>query len=352
MKKIIILGTALLLCAMFANLALAEDLPKVVILATGGTIAGSAETETTAGYQSGQVGVDVLLAAVPDLATIADCTGEQIANVGSQNMNDEVWLALAKRINELAKTDIDGIVITHGTDTMEETSYFLNLVSITDKPVVLTGSMRPSTAMSADGPLNIYNAVAVAANPDAVGRGVMVVANDEIHGGRSIIKSNTTEVSTFVSDDQGLIGNVRYGDVIFFRSCYTKHTKDSEFSLDGVESMPRVDIIAMHENADGALIDAAVALGTKGIVIAGLGNGNMTDPAVESLAKAAKAGVVCVRSSRVPTGLVGRNIELDDDKLGFIASYELSPHKARILLRLALLKTDDLAKIQEYFATY
>jgi L-asparaginase len=352
MKKLILFGTALLLCAMFANLALAEDLPKVVILATGGTIAGSAETETTAGYQSGQVGVDVLLAAVPDLAKLADCTGEQIANVGSQNMNDEVWLALAKRINELAKTDVDGIVITHGTDTMEETSYFLNLVSITDKPVVLTGSMRPSTAMSADGPLNIYNAVAVAANPDAVGRGVMVVANDEIHGGRSVIKSNTTEVSTFYSDDQGLIGNVRYGDAIFFRSCYTKHTKDSEFSLDGVESLPRVDIITMHENVDGALIDAAVALGTKGIVTAGLGNGNMTDAAVESLAKAAKAGVVCVRSSRVPTGLVGRNIELDDDKLGFIASYELSPHKARILLRLALLKTNDLATIQEYFATY
>ena len=354
MQKRILFGTTLLLCAALAGLAVAQakDLPKVVILATGGTIAGAAETETTAGYQSGQVGVDVLLAAVPDLAKLADCTGEQIANVGSQNMNDEVWLALAKRINELAKTDIDGIVVTHGTDTMEETSYFLNLVSITDKPVVLTGSMRPSTAMSADGPLNIYNAVAVAADPDAVGRGVMVVANDEIHGGRSVIKSNTTEVSTFYSDDQGLIGNVRYGDALFFRSCYTKHTKDSEFSLDGVESLPRVDIITMHENVDGALIDAAVALGTKGIVTAGLGNGNMTDAAVESLVKAAKAGVVCVRSSRVPTGLVGRNIELDDDKLGFIASYELSPHKARILLRLALLKTTDLATIQEYFATY
>jgi L-asparaginase len=352
MKKLILFGTALLLCVMFASLALAEGLPKVVILATGGTIAGSAETETTAGYQSGQVGVDALLAAVPELSKIADCTGEQIANVGSQNMNDEVWLALAKRINELAKTDIAGIVITHGTDTMEETSYFLNLVAITDKPVVLTGSMRPSTAMSADGPLNIYNAVAVAANPDAVGRGVMVVSNDEIHGGRSIIKLNTTEVSTFYSDDQGLIGNVRYGDAIFFRSAYMKHTKDSEFSLDGVESLPRVDIITMHENVDGALIDAAVKLGAKGIVTAGLGNGNMTDAAVESLAKAAKAGVVCVRSSRVPTGLVGRNIELDDDKLGFIASYELSPHKARILLRLALLKTTDLATIQEYFATY
>ena len=194
MKKLILFGTALLLLTMFAGLALAEDLPKVVILATGGTIAGAAATETTAGYQSGQVGVDALLAAVPDLANLADCTGEQIANVGSQNMNDEVWLALAKRINELVKTDIDGIVVTHGTDTMEETAYFLSLVAHTYKPVVLTGSMRPSTAMSADGPLNIYNAVAVAADIKARGRGVMVVANDEIHGARSIIKLNTTEI--------------------------------------------------------------------------------------------------------------------------------------------------------------
>jgi L-asparaginase len=351
MKTRFLMGTALVMI-LIAGTALAEDLPKVVILATGGTIAGAAETETTAGYQSGQVGVDALLAAVPDLANLADCTGEQVANVGSQNMNDEVWLTLAKRINELAKTDIAGIAITHGTDTMEETAYFLHLVCHTDKPIVLTGSMRPSTAMSADGPLNIYNAVAVAANPDAKGRGVMVVANDEIHGAREVIKSNTTEVNTFWSDDQGLIGNVRYGDVIFFRGSYTKHTKDSEFSVDGLDELPRVDIITMHENVDGLLIDAAVKIGAKGIVTSGLGNGNMTDAAVESLAAAAKAGVVCVRSSRVPTGLVGRNIELDDDALGFIASFELSPQKARILLRLALLKTTDLETIQGYFATY
>lgn len=329
-----------------------SKLPRVVILATGGTIAGAAETGTTAGYQSGQVGVDILLAAVPDLAKIANCTGEQIANVGSQNMSDEVWLELARRINELAKTGVDGIVITHGTDTMEETAYFLSLVAHTDKPVVMTGSMRPSTAMSADGPLNIYNAVAVAADPDARGRGVMVVANDEIHGARSVIKSNTTEVSTFYSDDQGLIGNVRYGDAIFFRTPYTRHTKNSEFSVDGVNDLPRVDIIYLHENADGKLIDAAVKLGAKGIVTAGVGNGNMTDAALESLAKAARAGVVCVRSSRVPTGLVGRNIEIDDDSLGLVASYELNPHKARILTRLALLKTNDPKVIQEYFATY
>jgi len=352
--KMRVFNLTLLLVVLLAVTAGAQDskLPKVVILATGGTIAGAAETGTTAGYESGQVGVDVLLAAVPDLARIADCTGEQIANVGSQNMNDEVWLTLATRINELVKTDINGIVITHGTDTMEETAYFLSLVVHSDKPVVLTGSMRPSTAMSADGPLNIYNAVAVAADPDAVGKGVVVVANDEIHGARSVIKSNTTEVSTFYSDDQGLIGNVRYGDAIFFRSPYMRHTRDSEFSVEGIDELPRVDIIYMHENADGLLIDAAVKLGAKGIVTAGMGNGNMTDSALESLAKAAKAGIVCVRSSRVPTGLVGRNIEIDDDGLGFVASYELSPHKARILTRLALLKTDDPVKIQGYFATY
>jgi L-asparaginase len=352
--KMRVFNLTLLLVVLLAVTAGAQDskLPKVVILATGGTIAGAAETGTTAGYESGQVGVDVLLAAVPDLARIADCTGEQIANVGSQNMNDEVWLTLATRINELVKTDINGIVITHGTDTMEETAYFLSLVVHSDKPVVLTGSMRPSTAMSADGPLNIYNAVAVAADPDAVGKGVVVVANDEIHGARSVIKSNTTEVSTFYSDDQGLIGNVRYGDAIFFRSPYMRHTRDSEFSVEGIDELPRVDIIYLHENADGLLIDAAVKLGAKGIVTAGMGNGNMTDSALESLAKAAKAGIVCVRSSRVPTGLVGRNIEIDDDGLGFVASYELSPHKARILTRLALLKTKDPVKIQGYFATY
>jgi L-asparaginase len=342
------------LVILLAVAAGAQDskLPEVVILATGGTIAGSAETATTGGYQSGRVGVDALLAAVPDLAHLADCTGEQVANIGSQNMNDEVWLALAKRINELVRTKIDGIVITHGTDTMEETAYFLSLVVHSDKPVVMTGSMRPSTAMSADGPLNIYNAVAVAADTDARGKGVMVVANDEIHGARSVIKSNTTEVSTFYSDDQGLIGTVRYGDAIFFRTPYTRHTKDSEFSVEGVDELPRVDIIYLHENADGGLIDAAVKLGAKGIVTAGLGNGNMSDAALESLARAAKAGVVCVRSSRVPTGLVGRSIEIDDDGLGFVASYELSPHKARILARLALLKTTDTLKIQDYFATY
>jgi len=327
--------------------------PQIVIMATGGTIAGSAESQTQAGYDSGQVGVDVLIGAVPQLEDIAAVTGEQVANVGSQNMNDKVWLTLANRINELAMDEkVDGVVITHGTDTMEETAFFLNLVVKTDKPVVLTGSMRPSTALSADGPLNIFNAVAVAADPKARGRGVLVVANDSIHGGRAVIKSNTTHVETFLSPQRGLIGIVQYGEALYFRGPYAKHTTTSEFSIEGVKELPRVDIVYIYENADGALIEAAVKAGAKGIVTAGVGNGNMTDSALEALASAAAKGIVCVRSSRVPTGFVGRNVEIDDDTIGLVASYEHNPQKARVLLRLALLKTRDPDEIQEFFAQY
>jgi L-asparaginase len=329
----------------------AQESANVAILATGGTIAGSAESQTAAGYMSGQVAVDVLLNAVPELDTLASVTGEQIASIGSQNMNDTVWFALARRVNALALTDVDGIVITHGTDTMEETAYFLSLVAHTDKPIVMTGAMRPSTSISADGPANIYNAVAVAADPRSAGLGVMVVMNDEIHDAHSVYKSNTTEVSTFQSVE-GLIGEVQYGQARYFRAPFTRHTTTSDFTLDGVESLPPVDIVYMHQGVSGTLIDAAVAAGAKGIVTAGVGNGNMTDEALASLTAAAAAGVVSVRSSRVPTGVIGRMVEIDDDALGFVASYGLSPPKARILLRLALLTTSDPATIQQYFAEY
>ncbi len=261
-------------------------LPTVVVLATGGTIAGAAASDVQAGYTSGQVGVEQLLAAVPQAKKLATLRGEQISNIGSQDMNDEVWLKLAKRINELiAQPDVAGVVITHGTDTIEETAYFLNLVVKSRKPVVLTAAMRPSTALSADGPLNFYNAVAVAANKDAAGRGVLVVANDWIHGASSLTKTSTTAVQTFLSPLSGLIGTVAYGTVEFYRGPVGRHTTDSEFSLDGVTALPRVDIIMAYENMDGALIDAAAAAGAKGIVIAGVGNGNLTDPAVKTLAK-------------------------------------------------------------------
>jgi len=332
----------------------AKDLSNVVILATGGTIAGSAETNAQAGYSSGEVGVDVLINAVPELKQIANVTGEQISNIGSQDMNEGVWLKLAKRINELVKKDdVDGIVITHGTDTMEETAFFLNLtVKCKKKPIVLTGSMRPSTALSADGPLNIYNAVAVAADKDAADRGVLVVANDKILSGRDIMKTSATDVETFKSPGFGLIGTVHYAVIKYYRKSVALHTYQSEFSTDGVKKLPKVNIIYMHAGATGELIDDAVENGAKGIVIAGVGNGNMTADAVKSLAAAVKKGVVCVRSSRVLTGFIGRNVELDDDALGFIASYQLNPQKSRVLLEVALLKTKDAKVIQEYFAKY
>src|SRR4026209_2281875 len=336
-----------------AQAAPTGPLPNVVALATGGTIAGAAASDVQAAYKSGQVGVDQLLAAVPQAKKVATLRGEQISNIGSQDMNDEVWLKLARRVNELASmSDVAGIVITHGTDTIEETAFFLNLVVKTKKPVVLTAAMHPSTALSADGPLNFFNAVAVAADKDAGGRGVLVVVNDWIHGASSLTKASTTAVQTFLSPLRGLIGTIAYGVPEWYRGPVGKNTLDSEFSMDGVTALPRVDIVMAHENMDGVIIDAAVAACAKGIVIAGVGNGNMTKPALDALAAQAKKGVVCVRSSRVTTGRVGRNVEVNDDKLSLVASDALNPQKARVLLRLALLKQSTLADVQRLFREY
>jgi len=327
---------------------------NIVILATGGTIAGAAATGTQAGYQSGAVTIDAMVASVPGISDLASIKGEQISNVGSQDMSFDIMRKLAKRINELAASpSVDGIVITHGTDTMEETAFFLNLTAKTDKPIVLVGSMRPSTAVSADGPLNLYNAVAVAADPKAAGRGVLVVMNDWIHGAHSLTKTSTTALQTFMSPVRGLVGITAYGKNDFFTSPSWKHTTQTEFDVTGVTQLPRVDIIFGSADMSPDLIDCAVANGAKGIVIAGVGNGNMNKSSVDAAARAVQKGVVVVRSSRVPTGTVGRNVELDDDKLGFIASDELNPQKARILLALALLKPQRSPQdLQVLFSTY
>jgi L-asparaginase len=328
--------------------------PKIKILATGGTIAGAALKPTDPGYKSGAVGVDTLIAAVPQLADVAEVSGEQIAAIGSQDMSDEVWLKLAKRVNELlASPDVDGIAITHGTDTLEETSYFLHLVVKSDKPVVMTGSMRPSTAMSADGPLNIYNAVAIAADPKARGRGVLVTIDDDVHSGHDIIKNHTTDVGTFTSGEAGLVGAVLFGATTWYRTPAQVHTSKSEFSIAADQkTLPRVDILYAHANMSPDLIAAAAKNGAKGIVIAGVGDGNMTALALAELEQVVKAGVAGVRSARVNGGIVRRNIEINDDKSGTVASMELNPAKARVLLQLALLKTTDAKKIQDYFNRY
>jgi L-asparaginase len=350
-RSLIILALAVLAEGIYGQGA--KRLPHVVIIATGGTIAGEAQTSTQSGYTSGQVGVDRLVKAVPTLSKIAKVSGEQISNVGSQDMSDAIWLKLAKRLNELAKSlDVDGIVITHGTDTLEETAYFLNLTVKTRKPVVLTGSMRPSNALSADGPLNIYNAVAIAGDPEAAGRGVLIAMNDQIHSAHDITKTNTSSVETFMSPYRGLIGSSTYGLNQFYRGPFKKDTTESEFGVDGVTSLPRVDILYIYEDMPGDLVDAAVGFGAQGIVIAGVGNGNMPKAVMNALSQAAHKGVVVVRASRVPTGFVGRNVEVDDDKLNFVASEELNPAKARVLLRLALMKTKEPQDIQKFFNVY
>lgn len=326
--------------------------PNVVVLATGGTIAGAAATGTQSGYTSGQVTIDAMLDSVKGIRDLANLKGEQISNVGSQDMSFDIMLKLAKRINELLAGDVDGVVITHGTDTMEETAFFLNLTVKSDKPVVLVGSMRPSTAVSADGPLNLYNAVAVAADPRAKGRGVLVVMNDQIQGAHSLTKTSTTAVQTFMSPVRGVVGVTAYGKNDFYNTPSWKHTTSSEFDVSNVTKLPRVDIIYADVDMPPDLIDASVNSGAKGIVIAGVGNGNMNKASLDAAAAAVKKGVVVVRSSRVPTGTVGRNVEVKDDELGFIASDELNPPKARILLSLALLKPHTPQQIQELFTTY
>jgi len=351
-KRVYLLTVLLTLSAWHYALA-QQKKPNIVILATGGTIAGAAASGTQAAYTSGAVTIDAMIAAVPGLTNMANIKGEQISNVGSQDMSFEIMLKLAKRINELQKQgDVDGIVVTHGTDTMEETAFFLNLVVKGDKPVVMVGSMRPSTAVSADGPLNLYNAVGVAIDPNARGRGVLVVMNDWIHAAHSLTKTSTTAIQTFMSPLRGVVGVATYGKNDFYNTPTWKHTSASEFDVTDVNKLPRVDIVFACADMPADLIDASVANGAKGIVIAGVGNGNMNKASLDAAARAVKKGVVVVRSSRVATGTVGRNVEVNDDELGFVASDELNPQKARLLLSLALLKQRSTTDLQNLFATY
>lgn len=357
LKSIQIHGARVLIISVLSfsafNVAAQDKKPaNITILATGGTIAGAAATSAQSGYTSGAVNIDAMVNAIPDVKKIATIKGIQVSNVGSQDMSFDIMLKLANHIAEIDKTNADGIVITHGTDTMEETAYFLNLVVKTDKPVVMVGSMRPSTAISADGPLNLYNGIAVAADPNAKGRGVMLVMNDWIQSAQNIVKVSTTAVQTFMSPQIGLMGITNYGVNEFYRMPIKKYGKNSEFSVEGVKSLPRVDIVYGCADMSPDLIDASVKAGAKGIVIAGVGNGNMNKSSLDACKRASQAGVVVVRSTRVATGEVGRNVEVNDDELGLVASDNLNPQKSRILLAMCLLKKRDLKEIQTIFNTY
>jgi L-asparaginase len=327
--------------------------PRVAIVATGGTIAGAQPNTAQGGYTSGVFDIQHLIDAAPLMKDLADIKGEQLVNVGSQDMTNEIWLKLGHRVDELLKQpDVDAVVITHGTDTMEETGYFLSLTVHSDKPIVMVGSMRPATSLSADGPMNLYEAVAVATSPEAKGRGVMVVLNDQIHYAREVEKQNTTALDTFHSPNRGPAGHVSGEHVTFFAAPARIHGDQSAFSIAGLDALPKVEIIYAYANVGRDFIDYAVKNGAKGIVVAGVGDGNMTQAATDGLADAARGGVAVVRSSRTGSGAVYRNIEVDDDKLHFIASGELNPQKSRVLLMLGLLKSNSVDALQQYFDAY
>ncbi|MFS7886688.1 asparaginase [Helicobacter pylori] len=330
---------------------MAQNLPTIALLATGGTIAGSGASASLGSYKSGELGVKELLKAVPSLNKIARIQGEQISNIGSQDMNEEIWFKLAKRAQELLDDSrIQGVVITHGTDTLEESAYFLNLVLHSTKPVVLVGAMRNASSLSADGALNLYNAVSVAVNEKSANKGVLVVMDDNIFSAREVIKTHTTHTSTFKALNSGAIGSVYYGKTRYYMQPLRKHTTESEFSLSQLKTpLPKVDIIYTHAGMTPDLFQASLKSHAKGVVIAGVGNGNVSAGFLKAMQEASQMGVLIVRSSRVGSGEVTSG-EIDDK--AFITSDNLNPQKARVLLQLALTKTNNKEKIQEMFEEY
>lgn len=330
-----------------------QALPNVVILATGGTIAGAgASAVNSATYAAAKVGVDKLIAGLPELSKIANVRGEQVFQVASESLTNDNLLTLAKRVSALSKqADVDGIVITHGTDTLEETAYFLTLTVRTNKPIVVVGSMRPGTALSADGALNLYDAVSVAGSKDAAGKGVLVTMNDNIDSGRDVSKNVNIKTSAF-SSQWGPLGMVVEGKNYWFRAPVKRHTMNSEFDIDSINALPAVEIAMGYEGVSSTAIDAFSKSGVKAIVHGGTGNGSVANRIVPNLQKARTDGAIIIRSSRVADGFVIRNAEQPDDKYDWVVAHDLRPQKARILAMVALTKTSDTKELQRIFWEY
>jgi L-asparaginase len=327
-----------------------KKLPEIALLGTGGTIASTAGAATTLADYTVTEGIESLLTAVPEITALADIRCEQVFNVDSRCITGKMLLKLAARVNALlADPEVDGVVITHGTDTLEETAYFLNLTVKSGKPVVLTGAMRPGSALSADGPLNLYNAILLASRPEASGRGVLVMLNDHVHAARFVTKTNTTQVETFQSPGQGSLGQIVNGQLHLYQTTEKTHTLDTEFKLAGIRKLPQVDIHD-HQDAGAHLYDASIAAGVQGIVVAACGNGSLTPQAEKGLKRAVRHGIACVRSSRSGAGIV--TASASDARRGLISGDTLNPQKARILLMLALTLSNDRDTIQACFDRY
>ena len=338
----------LVIALLFSPVAAANTpagLPRVHILATGGTIAGAAQNATDlTGYRPGAIGIESLIASVPELSGAAEVTGEQVCNINSDDITPAIWLDLAGRANRvLALPGVAGIVVTHGTDTLEETAYFLDLTITSDRPVVVTGAMRPATALSADGPLNLLNAVQLAGSREAKGKGVLVLLNGEINAARDTTKAGTQSTGAFRSPDFGPLGYMVDGKPQFYRLPVKNHTAGPAFNVTGLSALPRVDIVSTYPGMDEAAIDAFVQAGTRGLVVTGMGNGEYPAAIGPALAQAADRGIPVIVASRTGSGVT----TLHDSR--FIAAGTLSPQKARVLLMLALTETQDRDRIAEIF---
>ncbi|HEX5451439.1 MAG TPA: asparaginase [Candidatus Limnocylindrales bacterium] len=332
-----------------------ERRPRVALILTGGTIdsVGVDRLDLAWYLEAGKrLESGELLGRVPELAQVADVQELPFRRLPSQSIKDADLFDLVRTIQELVDGDkADGVVITHGTNTLEETAYFLHLTLKTDRPVVIVGAMRPSSALSADGYLNLLNGVRVAAAPESVGMGVLVVLNDTINGARDVTKTATYRVETFQGRDLGPLGYADAdGRVLFYHRPVRPHTVDTPFNVDSLGELPRVDVVVSYLGADGSMIDAAVAAGARGIVSAGTGAGRPTPEETEALDRAAAAGVMICQGTRVGSGRTVRSPGLV--RKGWVASDNLQPWKARLLFRMALATTKDPDEVQRIFDTY
>jgi len=324
---------------------------KVAIIATGGTIAGTGQLGKTASYRAGEISVEDIISSIPMIKEIADIETVQLFNVDSNEMDPQKWIELTRVVNEVARRpEIDGIVVTHGTDTLDETAYFLNLTIYTQKPVVITGAMRPATATSADGPFNLYQAVCLAVHESARDQGVMALFSNTIYGARDIQKVNNYKIDAFDQKSFGCLGYMQDDKVYLYSKTFKTHTIHSIFSYGQMEHLPEVAIAYFYAGAKASVLEN-LAKDHQGIILVGSGSGNYNQEWLHMIEKLSHQGIVFVRASRVPAGLIFDDEVFDPHHL-CIPANTLSPQKARVLLMLALGKTKDVSQIKSIFEQY
>ena len=330
--------------------------PRVTVIATGGSIASIGPHRldyTLYGELGKKINVQESLARIPEVNDIAQVQGEDFISLPSTAVGPQEWLGMARRINQIFREegDVSGVVVMHGTATLEETAYFLHLTVKSPRPVVVTGAMRPPSAISSDADLNLLDSIRIAGSSHAAGKGVLTMLNNEIHCARDVTKSNTFRVETFRPNELGFLGYADAdGEVVFYRAPTRKHTTATAFDVEGMTSLPRVDIVYAYAGADGMLVDAVRQHHSDGLVLAGFGSGTFPPAVMDAGAQAVKDGIPVVLASRATAGRTV--ITPRKDELGFIVCDNLLPQKSRILLMLALTLTRDRDEIQRMFSEY